>query len=268
MNITAQMICEAAEAGVRAVKLYPTGATTNSQDGVDLSRLKEMAENLVFDAMADHGMVLCIHAEQPSQPVFDREPYVIPFIEALLTWVPRLKRIVIEHVSTAKMAQFVATHSGRVAASVTAHHLYLTIEDLLGEELRPHYFCKPVVKTQRDQDSIWWYLKNNSNFFFGSDSAPHAQDAKEACSCSAGVYTAPMMLPLLTHMFEQHDMLDLLEAFVAHRGADFYGFERNSDTITLVRSDEPMIEPDESDRIAPRPMPLRKDDRIYWHVAD
>ncbi len=268
MNTTARMIHEAAEAGVKAVKLYPTGVTTNSQDGVDLGRLKEMAENLVFDAMADHDMVLCIHAEHPLQPVLEREPYVIPFINALLGWAPRLQRIVIEHVSTERMAQFVASHSDRLAATVTAHHLYLTLDDLLGEELKPHYFCKPVVKTSSDQSSLWWYLLHSDNFFFGSDSAPHALHKKEACSCAAGAFTAPILLPLLAHMFEQHDALDTLEEFVSHRGADFYGMERNYDTITLVKNNHPfVVEYNEGNDELPRPMPLRNGETIYWHVA-
>ncbi len=268
MNTTARMIHEAAEAGVKAVKLYPTGVTTNSQDGVDLGRLKEMAENLVFDAMADNDMVLCIHAEHPSQPVLEREPYVIPFIKALLGWAPRLERIVVEHVSTQTMAQFVASYPDRLGATITAHHLYLTLDDLLGEELKPHYFCKPVVKTSTDQNNLWWYLQRCDNFFFGSDSAPHSVDKKESCHCAAGAFTAPMLLPLLAHMFEQRKALDLLEAFVSFRGADFYGFDRNDDTITLVKSDQPfVVEFDKEHKDKPRPMPLRQGDDIYWHIA-
>ncbi len=268
MNTTAKTIHEAAEAGVKAVKLYPTGVTTNSQDGVDLNRLKDLAENLVFDAMADHDMVLCIHAEHPSQPVLEREVYVIPFIEALLRWVPRLKRIVVEHVSTERMAQFVASHPDRLGATITAHHLYLTLDDLLGEELKPHYFCKPVVKTNSDRNNLWWYVQRSDNFFFGSDSAPHALHKKEACSCAAGAFTAPLLLPLLAHMFEEHDALDTLEAFVSHRGADFYGMERNYGTITLVKRNKPFVVVfEEVDDELPRPMPLRNGDTIYWHVA-
>lgn len=267
MNTTAEMIHEAARAGVKGVKLYPTGATHNSEDGVDLGRLSELVRNGVFDAIVDNNMVLCIHGEDPSQEVLEREKNIAVYVRSLLQSVPRLHRVVLEHVSTAGLAKFVAENTPRVGATITAHHLYLTLDDLIGGELKPHYFCKPVVKTSSDQNGLWWYLKNYSNFFYGSDSAPHVLTRKEACSCAAGVFTGPIQLPLLAHMFDQRGLLHILEPFVSHRGADFYGIERNSDTITLEKRDTPLPVSPVRDAYAPVTMPLRDGDKIFWHLV-
>ncbi len=271
MNTTRGQIYLAAHYGVTAVKLYPTGVTTNSQDGVDLGRLVQLADTCVFDAMADTRMVLCIHGESPIQPVLQREPAVIPYVKFLLTNFPDL-RVVIEHVSTAEMAQFVANDTtGRLAATVTAHHLYLTLDDLLGNELQPHYFCKPVVKQDEDQLALWSAIANSDNFFFGSDSAPHDVSRKHCSSCAAGVFTAPILMPLLADMFEAHDMLGSLEAFVSLRGAKFYNVAPNDSSITLVKSEEPLpasgqfVFGEENEQVI-LPMPLVPGHELYWRV--
>lgn len=272
MDTTAEMIYEAALCGVTAVKLYPTGVTTNSQDGVDLDKLTQLAGASVFHAIADTGMVLCVHGESPGEEVLRREGAVIPHIVWLLREFTRLK-IVVEHVSTKAMSDFVANDAtGRLAATVTAHHLYLTLDDLLGGELQPHYFCKPVVKQLEDQAALWRHVQNCGNFFFGSDSAPHDVSRKHCSSCAAGVFTAPILLPLLADMFEAHGILDCLEAFVSQRGARFYNVPFNRAHTTLVKSDKPIVMADrlvfgvENEQVI-MPMPLRPGHKQYWRVV-
>lgn len=185
---------------MKAVKLYPTGATTNSQDGVDLAKIQDL--DTVLWTMASRKMLLLIHAEEPTQPVLSREPYTIALIDSLRTRNPDLK-VVIEHVSTKEMAQYVISNSrdNNLAATVTLHHLYLTLDDLLGDTLRPDYFCKPVVKRQEDIEYLWFALLNCESFFFGSDSAPHEERSKLSHSCSAGVFSGPICIPLLAQLF-------------------------------------------------------------------
>ncbi len=267
MRTTAATIRKAAERGVKAVKLYPTGATTNSQDGVVFGRLNELIEANVFHEMAEHDMVLCIHGEAPDQEVLDREPYVIPFINQLLKSQARLK-IVVEHVSTTAMANYVAgNRSGRLAATVTAHHLYLTLDDLIGNGCRTLYYCMPVVKPAANRSTLWKWVEYNDNFFFGSDSAPHPVGKKETHVCAAGAFTSPIALPLLAQMFEEREILEKLEAFVSLRGAAFYGFEPNEDTITLEKLEEPpQYRGAKTSGGEAWIMPLREGESLYWQV--
>lgn len=268
MNTTVRMIHEAADSGVKAVKLYPTGATTNSEDGVVFGRLDELIRTGVFTAMADRGLLLLIHGEEPTQEVLEREPYVIPFIEYIMESEPRLS-VVVEHVSTERMARFVASNNPhRLAATVTAHHLYLTLDDLIGGELKTLYFCKPVVKQKPDQNYLWFCVENYPNFFFGSDSAPHPIDRKQSCSCAAGVFSGPIAVPLLAQMFNERGILDRLQEFASLRGADFYGFEPNQDAITLERTEEPVHMRGWTVDGSVRFMPLREGEELHWRVAN
>lgn len=279
MRTTAQMIVAAKDMGVTAAKLYPIGATTNSQDGVDLNQLSEL--DPVFAAMAEHGMLLLVHAENPSKPVLTREPWMIDSIEKLRDSHPQLK-IVIEHVSTKLMAEYVAKNrlEGNLAATVTLHHLYLTLDDLLGNKLRPDYYCMPVVKQAEDVEYLWHCLKYD-NFFFGSDSAPHVESSKLTHACAAGVFAGEDMLPLLAQLFATTpylrgslpDRIAWLEVFVSERGSKFYGLQANARTITLEQCDEPLspLHPiffgDSSNRQVVLPMPLREGDELFWRVV-
>lgn len=280
MNTTTKMIIDAADAGVKAVKLYPTGATTNSQDGVDLAKIRDL--DAVLWTMASRKMLLLIHAEEPTQPVLSREPYTITLIDSLRLNNPHLK-IVIEHVSTKEMARYIVGNCGdkNLAATVTLHHLYLTLDDLLGDALRPDYFCKPVVKRQEDIEYLWYALLNCDSFFFGSDSAPHEEQSKLSHTCAAGVFSGPICLPLLAQLFATSthlqnktlgERIGLMEQFTSIRGAKFYALPTNTKTITLEQCDEPQVLPhklvfgsDNGDVVLP--MPLRKGEELFWRVV-
>lgn len=266
MDTTAPMIWAAASNGVIAAKLYPTGATTNSEDGVDIEHIHKLEAKQVFSTMVECGMVLCVHAEDPRCEVLDREVAMIEKIQTLHWMYPKLK-IVVEHVSTAKMAQYITQDTtGNLGATVTAHHLYLTLDDLAGGKLAPHYFCKPILKQNDDREVLWLSVEDSPNFFFGSDSAPHPLESKHSDCCAAGAFTDPIALPLLADMFEARDILDVLEAFTSERGAEFYGLARNSDTITLAKRHEPIEISDELIGGC-KVMPLKDGHELYWEVA-
>ena len=189
-----------AAAGAVGGKLYPQGVTTNSADGVaDADALFP-----VYEAMEALDLVLEVHAELPGAFSLDREAAFLPVISRIATRFPRL-RIVIEHVSSAAAVRAIHELPPTVAATVTVHHLMLTLDDVVGGDLRPHHFCKPIAKRPEDRDAILAeVLAGNPRFFFGSDSAPHLRGEKESeCGC-AGVYTAPVAVPLLVELFAAH----------------------------------------------------------------
>ncbi len=232
----AQDIIEAKAAGVIAAKMYPAGATTNSAAAV--SQLEALYP--VFEVMAEQGMLLLVHGEVTDHhiDIFDREK---AFIDQKLVHIverfPSLK-VVFEHITTADAAQFVVSASDNVAATITPQHLLLNRNDLLVGGIRPHNFCLPVLKRNTHQQELRKMVQSGSSkFFLGTDSAPHAKEAKEnACGC-AGCYSAWSAIELYAHVFEELGALDKLEGFASHYGADFYGLPRNAGTITLVRED-------------------------------
>jgi dihydroorotase len=170
-----------------------------------------------------------------------------------------------EHLSTAAAADFVWMHGGgNLAATVTAHHLEITLDDVIGDKLRPHHFCKPVAKHPNDRRRLISAVTEpgQTKFFLGTDSAPHNRGAKEHDCGAAGVFTAPLALPLLAGIFEQHGALDQLEAFTSVNGASFYGLPLNEGTLTLVR--EPWTVPDEYSGV----VPLRAGKTLQWKVKE
>ena len=233
---TREQIIEAKSAGIVAAKMYPAGATTNSAAAV--SQLEALYP--VFETMQEQGVLLLVHGEVTDShiDIFDREKV---FIDQKLTHIvkqfPGLK-VVFEHITTADAAQFVSEASANVAATITPQHLLLNRNDLLVGGVRPHNFCLPVLKRSTHQEALRKVVQTGSaKFFLGTDSAPHAKEAKEnACGC-AGCYSAWSAIELYTHVFEELDALDKLEGFASHHGADFYGLPRNEGTITLVRED-------------------------------
>ena len=216
--------------GLVAGKYYPQGATTNAEDGVrDPTELYPL-----FETMQSAGTVLAIHGEDPSAFCLDREAAFLPTLARIAADFPRL-RIVLEHVSSAAGVEAVTALPGNVAATVTLHHLLLTLDDLIGDLLSPHLFCKPVVKTGADRSALRRVVfAGIPKFFFGSDSAPHPRGAKEAARGSAGVFSAPVALPVLAQLFEEAGQLERLEDFVAGFGAEFYGLPRNAGEVTLA----------------------------------
>jgi dihydroorotase len=265
-NTSAQDIIEAKESGiVYAAKLYPAGATTNSSSGVtDVAKLKA-----VFAAMQNVGMPLLIHGEVTTDDIdiFDREQVFIDTILApLVANYPDLK-VVLEHLTTKKAVDFVQSAGKNVAATITAHHLLFNRNDMLVGGIRPHYFCLPILKRNIHQQAlIGAATSGNDKFFLGTDSAPHAQHAKEsACGC-AGSYTAHAAIELYTEVFEQENALDKLEAFASLNGPAFYQLPVSEDKITLVKKtwQVPATLSFGNDVV----VPVRGDESIAWQVED
>lgn len=265
-NTSAQDIIEAKESGiVYAAKLYPAGATTNSSSGVtDVAKLKA-----VFAAMQSVGMPLLIHGEVTTDDIdiFDREQVFIDTILApLVASYPDLK-VVLEHITTKNAVDFVQSAGKNVAATITAHHLLFNRNHMLVGGIRSHYFCLPILKRNIHQQAlIGAATSGNDKFFLGTDSAPHAQHAKEsACGC-AGCYTAHAAIELYTEVFEQENALDKLEAFASLNGPAFYQLPVNEDKITLIKKawQVPATLSFGNDVV----VPIRGNDSITWQVED
>ncbi|MFT5431450.1 MAG: dihydroorotase [Myxococcota bacterium] len=239
---TPEDVRAAADTGyIPAFKLYPAGATTNSDSGV--TNLETITP--VLEAMAEAGLVLCIHGEvtTPGVDIFDRErvfieQVAIPLVERF----PEL-RIVLEHITTAEAACFVQAGPKTLGATITPQHLLANRNDMLIGGIRPHYYCLPILKRESDRQAlVGLATSTHPRVFLGTDSAPHAQSAKEtSCGC-AGCFTAPIALPLYAEAFDDASALDRLEAFASLNGPAFYDLPPNTDTVTLVR--EPMPIPD------------------------
>lgn len=234
-NTTSEEIIKAKSSGiVYAAKLYPAGATTNSDSGVT------SAKNIyhVLQTMQEVGMLLLIHGEVTTHDVdiFDREKAFLDTVLApIVNDFPDLK-IVLEHITTADAANFVKNASDNVAATITAHHLMYNRNHMLAGGIRPHFYCLPILKRNTHQLAlIDAATSGNKKFFLGTDSAPHAQDQKEnACGC-AGSYTAHAALELYAEVFEAEGKIENLEKFASLNGPDFYGLPRNSDTVALTK---------------------------------
>ena len=261
---SAQDIKEAKACGfVHAAKLYPAGATTNSDSGV--TSLQAIYPAL--EAMSEVGMPLLVHGEVTRNEVdiFDREKYFID--EQLVGLVKRFPdlKVVLEHITTSDAAQFVAAASDNVAATITAHHLLYNRNHMLAGGIRPHFYCLPILKRNTHQEALLDAATSaSSKFFLGTDSAPHAQNAKEiSCGC-AGCYTAYAGIELYAEAFEQRNALDKLEAFASHFGPDFYDLPRNQDSITLVR--EPWTVPSSFEFGEQQLVPLRAGETLNWRV--
>ncbi|MAJ58480.1 MAG: dihydroorotase [bacterium TMED88] len=233
---------------VFGVKLYPKGATTNAESGVD--RLDQMAP--VLEAMEQHRMPLLIHGEStdPDCDVFDREEVFLE--EWLAPMVERHAglRVVFEHITTKSAVDYVRQAPDRVGATLTPQHLLLNRNALFAGGLRPHHYCLPVLKRERDREALLGAATSGDpHFFLGTDSAPHSRSTKEsACGC-AGIYSAPIALELYAQAFASVNALDRLEGFASHFGADFYGLPRHQKKRQLRPSnwtvpDSPSPDPD------------------------
>jgi len=249
---------------VRAVKYYPAGATTNSENGViDLRRVYS-----VLAAMEKHDLPLLLHGEvtDPAVDVFDRESVFIDRHLAPLTRDFPGLRMVLEHVTTREAVQFVTQAGPNVAATITAHHLLLNRNAMFADGIRPHLYCLPVLKRERHRQALVAAATGgNPKFFLGTDSAPHPKRAKESdCGC-AGIYTAHAALELYAEVFEEADTLDKLEAFASFHGADFYRLPRNRETLTMVK--EPWAVPAELAFEDDALVPLRAGETVSWRMA-
>ncbi|MCK6263744.1 dihydroorotase [Vibrio sp. ZSDE26] len=263
-NTTPDEIRKAKASGaVVAAKLYPAGATTNSDSGVT------SAKNIyhVFEAMEEVGMLLLIHGEVTTHDVdiFDREKEFLDTVLApIVNDFPNLK-IVLEHITTADAASFVNNANDNVAATITAHHLLYNRNHMLVGGIKPHFYCLPILKRNTHQQALIEAATSGSKkFFIGTDSAPHSKHTKEAACGCAGSYTAHAAVELYAEVFDLEGKMENFEGFVSHNGPDFYGQPRNSDTITLVKEswlvDE--IMPFGQDKV----VPIRAGENIEWKV--
>jgi dihydroorotase len=262
---SADEIRKAKQSGViHAVKLYPAGATTNSDAGVTDLRKTYAA----LEEMQCCSMPLLVHGEVTDSniDIFDREAVFIErLLQPLLRDFPKL-RVVFEHITTKDAAQFVTNASENIAATITAHHLLYNRNAMLVGGIRPHYYCLPVLKREIHREAlVKAATSGNSKFFLGTDSAPHAQHTKEnACGC-AGCYTAHAAIELYAEAFDAASALDKLEGFASFHGADFYGLPRNKETIILLK-EEWKVPPSQGFG-EHQLVPLRAGEKIKWKLA-
>lgn len=263
-NTSADEIKKAKASGIiHGVKLYPAGATTNSDSGVtDLLKC-----DAALQAMQEVGMPLLVHAEvtDADVDVFDREKVFIDrHMAPLIKRFPSLK-VVFEHITTKDAADFVLDAPGNVAATITAHHLLMNRNDMFTGGIRPHHYCLPVLKREEHRLAlVKAATSGNPKFFLGTDSAPHAKHTKEAACGCAGIYTAHAAIELYAEAFEAAHALDKLEAFASFYGADFYNLPRNTDKITLQKAS--WLVPNELPMGSDSLVPLRAGQQVQWKL--
>ena len=249
---------------VKAVKLYPAGATTNSASGVsDVDRVRG-----VLEMMAETGLPLCVHGEvtRPEIDIFDREAvFIDEVLDPLRRATPGL-RVVMEHITTADAAVYAAEGGDDLAATITIQHLMLDRNDMLVGGIRPHFYCLPILKRGSHRPKlIAAATSGDPTFFLGTDSAPHATDTKEnACGC-AGCFTAPVALACLAEVFDEAQALDQLESFAALHGPGFYGLPVNDREITLEKG-EPIDIPEAVETGAGPVTVFNPGRPVHWRV--
>ena len=254
------------ETGVfTACKLYPAGATTNSDSGVtDVANIRG-----VLEVMAEIGMVLCVHGEVTSTDVdiFDREAVFIDrVLTPLLGDLPELK-VVFEHLTSEEGVQFVESAPSNVGATITPQHLHINRNAMLVGGMRPHAYCLPVAKREKHRLALRRAATSgNPKFFLGTDSAPHAREAKEsACGC-AGIFNAPFALESYLAVFEEEGALDRFEGFASENGPRFYNLPLNEERVTLKRTDCPV--PDTIEADGTQLVPFHAGDTLRWRLED
>lgn len=252
-------------AQVVAVKYYPAGATTNSDAGVtDLRKVWA-----VLETMQALQVPLLVHGEvtASSVDIFDREScFILNVLDPLLNDLPGL-RVVLEHITTQQAVDYVLAGEERLAATITVHHLMMNRNALFQGGMNPHHYCLPVLKRESHRQALLHAVSTgNPRFFLGTDSAPHAEQAKlSACGC-AGIYSAPVALELYAEVFEEIGALDKLEAFAAFHGADFYRLPRNQNKITLRKEAQQV--PASFAFGEQRVIPLRAGESVSWRLHE
>ena len=260
----AELVRGHAQGVFTAAKLYPAGATTNSDSGVtDIVHIRAALE-----AMADAGMPLCVHGEvtHADVDVFDREAvFIDQVLEPLLRAIPHL-RVIFEHITTEEAVRFVESAPANVAATITPQHLHINRNAMFAGGIRPHAYCLPVAKREKHRLALRKAATSgNPKFFLGTDSAPHARESKEsACGC-AGIFNAPHALESYLAVFEEEDAIDRFEGFASRFGPAFYGLPVNEDTVTLERSDCPV--PASIDVGAAELVPFHAGEVLAWRFV-
>jgi dihydroorotase len=248
---TPSIVEEAFDRGVKVLKYIPGNASTNSEEGLSLEQFNNnllfgMSSGAILKMVQKLGMIFSWHLESPFNvheellPEPEREKEAIFFLKTVMEFFPKLK-IVAEHASTSELIEFVANAPKNVAATLTAHHAILTYGDVcdeIGKIINPYHYCKPIAKKPSDRNAIVRaMLSGNPKFFFGSDSAPHPASAKTKFPPAAGIFSAPVALPILCELFDKNNALPKLENFVSRFGAEFYGLPLNSGELVLKRKE-------------------------------
>ena len=244
---------------ITAIKLYPAGITTNSEGGVSGFDVEELRPALT--AMAELGIPLCVHGETNGF-VMDREAEFVSIYERLATAFPKLK-IIMEHITT-KESVAALDKFENLYATITVHHLLITLDDVAGGMLKPHLFCKPIAKRPEDRAALLGVaLAAHSKVMFGSDSAPHPKHAKEACGCAAGVFTSPIALQVLAELFEKENApLENLQAFVSGNAQNIYGVNPINKIVTLEK--KPFKVPSDYNGV----VPMYADEEIAYSIKE
>lgn len=247
---------ESVQDHITAIKIYPSGATTNSEGGVVNFDIEPMRETL--EAMSDLGIILSVHGETMGF-VMDREAEFMSVYEKLARNFPNLK-IIMEHITTREAVEMLDRYEN-LYATITVHHLMITLDDVAGGMLRPHLFCKPIAKRPHDREALLKVaLSAHPKVMFGSDSAPHPKHTKESCGCGAGVFTAPIALQLLCEIFEANNALDNLQSFVSDNAQCIYGICPDFKEVVLVKHD--FVVPEMYGTV----VPMRAGETLTWSI--
>lgn len=247
---------ESVQDHITAIKIYPSGATTNSEGGVVNFDIEPMRETL--EAMSDLGIILSVHGETMGF-VMDREAEFMSVYEKLARNFPKLK-IIMEHITTREAVEMLDKYEN-LYATITVHHLMITLDDVAGGMLRPHLFCKPIAKRPHDREALLNVaLSAHPKVMFGSDSAPHPKHTKESCGCGAGVFTAPIALQLLCEIFEANNALDNLQSFVSDNAQRIYGICPDFKEVVLVKHD--FVVPEMYGSV----VPMRAGETLTWSI--
>jgi len=242
-----------------AIKLYPAGITTNSDGGVSGFEIDDLRETL--EAMSDLGIPLCIHGETGGF-VMDREAEFVPIYEKLASNFPNLT-IIMEHITTKESVEALDRYEN-LYATITLHHLIITLDDVAGGMLQPHLFCKPIAKRPEDREALLKVaLSAHPKVMFGSDSAPHPREAKESCGCAAGVFTAPIALQRLVELFDENSApIENLQKFVSDNAREIYKIDPTPKTISIEKRD--FIVPDNYSGV----VPMYAGEKLRYSIKD
>lgn len=243
---------------ISAIKLYPSGITTNSEGGVSSMHVEKLRPTL--EAMSELGIPLCVHGESDGF-VMDREKEFCSVYEEFASSFPNLK-IIMEHITTKDSVELLDRYKN-LYATITLHHLLITLDDVAGGMLMPHLFCKPIAKRPEDRAALLKAALNaHPKVMFGSDSAPHPTDKKESCGCAAGVFTAPIALQALAQLFEEHNSLENLQAFISDNAQKIYEFKPIRKEVYLKKT--PFDIPEAYANVTP----MQAGKKLTWSIED
>ena len=242
---------------ISGIKLYPAGITTNSERGV--SKIDTNSLKMTLEAMSELEIPLLVHGESNGF-VMDREMEFVPIYEELAESFPKLT-IIMEHITTKESASALKRHKN-LFATITLHHLLITLDDVAGGLLAPHLFCKPIAKREEDREALLnLALSGDEKVMFGSDSAPHPKSAKESCGCAAGVFTAPIALQALAELFEKHSKLENLQKFVSDNAQNIYKISPPKKRVILEK--KPFLVPDSYGEV----VPIFAKSELSWQIS-